>query len=152
MYWNVSVKDLLMNFQGALVALVPWLEKSKIPFVEGESYDDWDMISSTLYETMVINSIKYSTEFSNNQYPFAKYDYPYDNYEGLSFILAENPEKSSDFTIFVSLNSNDKFKSINVCRVSKLNMQVVSKGRLKLNAAEFYVFNESLTNVLNIEL
>ena len=48
--WNTSIKELLLNYMGALQAIIPWLEKSRIPYLEGESYDEWDAITSTLYE------------------------------------------------------------------------------------------------------
>lgn len=57
--WHTSINELLLNYKGALQSLIPWLEKSNIPYKEGEAYDEWDAISSTLYETMVTNSIIY---------------------------------------------------------------------------------------------
>ena len=70
--WNTSIKELLLNYKGVLQSLIPWLEKSNIPYKEGEAYDEWDTITSTLYEAIVINSINYSDELKD-KIPFCNF-------------------------------------------------------------------------------
>lgn len=51
--WNTSVTELIMVFRGALISIIPWLERAKIYWKNGESYDDWDNIVNALYENIV---------------------------------------------------------------------------------------------------
>lgn len=43
--WKTSESELLTIFSGALLAIIPWLEKAKIKWKEGEAYNDWDNIA-----------------------------------------------------------------------------------------------------------
>ena len=68
---KISVDELMRNFRGALIAIIPWLERAKIKWKRGESYDDWDSIAETLYTSIVLNSI--NSEMINTQ--VADYDF-----------------------------------------------------------------------------
>jgi hypothetical protein len=136
--WNTSIKELLLNYKGALQSLIPWLEKSNIPYKEGDAYDEWDAITTTLYESIVINSINYSDELKD-KIPFSKYDFKYQDYNNLNFILCENPKGKSEFLIFVSFNTEDNFEVINACNVAKDSLIVISRSKLKLSDANFYI-------------
>jgi len=149
--WNTSVRELLLNFKGALSAVVPWLEKSKIPYYEGEAYDEWDTITSTLYETMVVNSIRYSECFEID-IPFAKYDFQYKNYQGLNFILCENPTGLNELSIFVSFSVEDGFEMVKICKVNKRNLEALSESKLKASEVKFYLNQDTPVENITIEI
>lgn len=134
--WKTSIRELLLNYKGALQSLIPWLEKSNIPYWEGEAYDEWDTITSTLYEAIVINSINYSDELKDKN-PFPKYDFQYQDYNNLNFILCENPIGKSEFLVFVSFSTEDNFEMINTCRIAKSSLIVISRSKVKLSDANF---------------
>lgn len=48
-----SVTDLVLNFAAACRALVPALDYAKVPFRDGEPYDNWDRIAEPLFESLV---------------------------------------------------------------------------------------------------
>ena len=136
--WNTSIRELLLNYRGALLSLIPWLTKSNIPYKEAEAYDDWDTITSTLYETLVINSINYSDELMDKN-PFPKYDFQYKDYKNLNFILCEYPIGKNEFLVFVSFSTEDNFEMINTCNVAKDSLMVISRSKVKLSDANFYL-------------
>lgn len=149
--WNTSIKELLLNYMGALQAIIPWLEKSRIPYLEGESYDEWDAITSTLYETMVINSINYSHELTNKN-TFPKYDFQYQDYNNLNFFLCESPIGKNEFLVFVSFSPEDNFEMINTCSVEKDNLTVISRSKVKLSEASFYLRTKILLENITLEI
>jgi hypothetical protein len=149
--WNTSIKELLLNYKGALQSLLPWLEKSNIPYKEGEAYDDWDSICNNLYENFVINSILYSENYDNAN-SFAKYNYGYKDYNNLNFILCENPIGKNEFLAFVSFSVEDNFEMINTCNVAKDSLIVLSRSKLKLSDANFYLNQKIPIENITLEL
>ena len=62
--WQTSLTELLGIFRQALSVLVPIVEQAKISWREGEAYDDWDGIASSLFENIVVNSLEFAQEIS----------------------------------------------------------------------------------------
>lgn len=149
--WNTSIKELLFNYKGALQSLVPWLEKSKIPYKEGEAYDEWDAIALTIYESMVINSIIYSEGLINKN-PFAKYDLQYENYNGLNFLLCEDPEGRDEFLVFVSFSAEDYFEMINTCKVKKDSFDVILRSKIKARDVIYYLYQQIPIENITIDI
>ncbi|MBB5295862.1 hypothetical protein E5F05_10330 [Deinococcus metallilatus] len=51
--------ELMEVFREALIALIPALERARIAWRSPEAYDDWDAIAETLFEQIVVNSIRH---------------------------------------------------------------------------------------------
>jgi hypothetical protein len=103
--FKISVNELVAIFRGALLAIIPWIEKAKIKWKEGEAYDDWDNIAESLYNNIVCSSL---TGNVASEYEIAKYNFYYDDYATTSFILVRsknNPEKRFAFVHFQSNSS-----------------------------------------------
>lgn len=138
--WKTSVTELLMIFKGALLAIIPWLEKAKIKWTNEEAYDDWDNIAESLYQNIVCSSLNGEV---TSEYQIAKYNFNYDDYSSISFIRVRhknNPEKKFAFVSFQSnLSPMDRVK---VAELDKLN-KVVDYTKLKLDSLDF-VFVKNL--------
>jgi hypothetical protein len=137
--WKTSVTELIVIFRGALLSLIPWLEKAKIKWSEEESYDDWDSIVEALYLNIVCSTL--IGEISS-EYKIAKYNFYYDSYKSLNFIRAldkNNPEKTFVFIDFKSsIHPLDKVK---VAELDKLD-KIVGYTYLKFEDIDFvYVKN-----------
>ena len=133
-FWKISVNELLNIFRGALLALIPWLEKAKISWKDDEAYDDWDNIVESLYKNIVCASL-YS-EVADN-YSIAKYLYTYDNYSLIDYIeirIKDNSEKKFAFVAFQSDFS--PLDSIKVAELDKKN-KVIGYINLKIDDFEF---------------
>lgn len=149
--WNISVKELVLNFRGALQSIIPWLDKCNIPYKEGEAYDEWDTITTALYETIVINSINYSDELTDKS-PFPKYDFQYQDYNKLNLILCENPIGKNEFLVFVSFGTEDNFEMINACIVAQDSLCVISRRKIKLRDANFYINPKNPLENITVEI
>ena len=71
--------------------------------------------------------------------PLSKYDFQYQDYNNLNFILCENPTGKNEFLIFVSFSTEDNFEVINACNVAKDSLIVISRSKVKLSDANFYI-------------
>lgn len=85
--WSTTVTELLGVLRQALAAVVPAVEAVRIPWREGEAYDDWDNIAACLYDKIVVRPLEYSSEVVKGTI-LPKYDMIYPSY-GDAFILVE---------------------------------------------------------------
>jgi hypothetical protein len=132
--WKTSVSELLEIFRGALIAVIPWLEKAKIKWKNSEAYDDWDNIAKTLYENIVCSSL---TGEVASEYSIAKYDFNYDDYSSIDFILVKNKNQVHIKYAFVSFQSiTNPLDSLRVAKLDKSN-RVIEYINLKLEEVGF---------------
>ena len=107
--WETSINELISIFRGAINAILPWLEKAKIPWKEGVAYDDFDVIAESLFESIVAGSVKSQNKYSGK---FPKYNYRYTDYSEMDYIGVKD-DKGNDL-VFVEFQSifgeNDKIK------------------------------------------
>ena len=84
---EVNIRDLVDIFRQASIALIPFVEMVQIPWREPDTYDDWDDISSVLFNSIVYNTIReaYSTDIES-KLEFPDYGYIYDSYDVMSYI------------------------------------------------------------------
>lgn len=138
--WETTISELLAIYRGALIAIIPWLEKAKINWKEGESYDDWDKIAGTLYENIVYSSI--TGEISQNE-SIASYDFHYNDYSAIDSIQVISNEYSNSKFAFVS------FQSIafpmDTIEVAALNSsyKVIEYLTMKVEGSEFVLVKNS---------
>jgi hypothetical protein len=100
--FEISVNDLIKVFRDALISLIPFLEKVKIEWRQGQSYDDWDNISMTLYQNIVCSSLYGEV---TNEYPINKYEFGYDDFSKRDYVLVICNEYSDKKLAFVSFQS-----------------------------------------------
>jgi len=132
--WKTSVNELLSIFRGALLSLIPWLEKARINWKEGETYDDWDNIAEALYENIVCSSL---TGEVTLEYKIAKYNFNYDDYNSIDFIGVKDKDNSEKKYAFVAFqNDSSPMNSIKVAVLNKID-KVVGYTILKYDDLEF---------------
>ncbi|MBL1181634.1 MAG: hypothetical protein HND27_11055 [Bacteroidetes bacterium] len=131
---KTTVTELLAIFRGSLLAIIPWLEKAKIKWKEGESYDDWDNITESIYANLVCSSL---TGEVVSEYGIAKYNFNYNDYTSMSFIEVKNKDNSEKKFAFVAFQSNfSPLDSVKVAELDKTN-KVVRYTNLKFDNLEF---------------
>ncbi|MBK9381980.1 MAG: hypothetical protein IPN39_11675, partial [Chitinophagaceae bacterium] len=132
--WKTSVTELLAIFKGALLAIIPWLEKAKIKWEVGEAYDDWDNIAESLYKNIVCSSLAGEVAL---EYGIAKYNFKYVDYASINFIEVRNIENSERKFAFVAFQSDSSpLDSIKVAELDKYD-KVVSYTNLEFDGLEF---------------
>ena len=132
--WKTSVTELLVIFRGALLSIIPWIEKAKIRWKEGEAYDDWDNIAEALYNNIVCSSLAGEVA---SVYTIAKYNFLYEDYNFVDFIGMEcksNLEKKFVFMAFQSDSS--PFDSIKAAELDNSNA-VIKVTTLKFDDLKF---------------
>ncbi len=140
--WTTSITNLFFILRGSFKALAPWMNLSKITYVDHASYDDWDMIAESLYKAIVINSIINSKGFDSlNKFP--DYGMLYEDYKELNFILLDPNIVEDCYTVFVSFTGKDQFDSINYCMVQKGSLKVVNRGVMGFGNASFCLVIDS---------
>ncbi len=105
--WKVSISELVKIFKGALVALIPWLGRARIPFAREDAYDDFDEISGTLFKRIVCATVDDALEGFGG---LASYGMHRKNYESFSFIQIKNPNSHNDMTGFVAFEFDQESK------------------------------------------
>lgn len=132
--WKTSVTELLAIFRGALLSIIPWLEKAKIKWKEGESYDDWDNISESIYMNIVCSSLIGDVA---SEYGIAKYNFDYNDYTPINFIEVRDKDNSEKKFAFVAFQSNfSPLDSVKVAELDKMN-KVVGYTNLKFDSLQF---------------
>jgi hypothetical protein len=108
--WQTSVNELMGIFRGSLLSLIPWLEKARINWKEGEAYDEFDNIAESLYKNIVCSSLFGETL---DEYPIANYDLIYKDYSELNFVRVLSNVHKDKLLAFISLQSvNNTFDSV----------------------------------------
>lgn len=138
--WKTSVTELLLILRGALMAIIPWIEKAKIKWTDEEAYDDWDNIAESLYQNIVCSSL---TGEVASEYQIAKYNFNYWDYSLMNFIGVRHKDNAEKKFAFVAFQSNlSPMDSVKVAELDKLN-KVVDYTNLKLESLDF-VFVKNL--------
>ncbi|MBK7376831.1 MAG: hypothetical protein IPJ02_15160 [Chitinophagaceae bacterium] len=152
--WNTSVGEILSVFRGALLSIIPWLEKARIKWIENEAYDDWDNIVKALYENIVCSSLigKVLPEYS-----IAKYEFHYDDYSKLDYIKVESKDHSDKNLAFVSFqNKSLPLENVNVAILDEID-RVIGYASLKYSDLEFVFIRKKegkkeIVNIIEISL
>jgi hypothetical protein len=129
--WQTTVTDLIGVLQSSFRALIPSLERAKIPWREGEAYDDWDAIASVLFEQFVLRAIRWSLppeDAERLQVP--RYDMLYPDYSEMSFLARKVESGSPPFDVFHSLaTTTEPFDTVRFIRLDGQSRQLTGTLR-----------------------
>lgn len=50
---RATITDLVLNFSDACRALIPGLDRARVPWSDVDQYDNWDRIAEALFESLV---------------------------------------------------------------------------------------------------
>jgi hypothetical protein len=132
--WKTSVTELIAIFRGALLSIIPWLQKAKIKWKEGEAYDDWDNIVESLYANIVCSSLIGEVA---SKHGIAKYNFAYNDYSSINFIEVRGKGNSETVYSFVAFQSNfSPLDSVKVAELDKAN-KVVGYTNFTFEELEF---------------
>ncbi len=57
--WRTTVTDVVGVFRDALIALLPSLERARIPWRDGAASDDFDRLAQAAYDTYVLSAFRF---------------------------------------------------------------------------------------------
>lgn len=133
-YWLTTVNELLSIFRGALIALIPWIEKAQIKWKDGEYYDDWDNITESIFNNIVCSSL--ISEVAS-KYNIARYSFLCLDLSTIDFIQVISKCHPDKHFAFVSYQSNAfPFDSVKVAELDK-SYKVIGYLNLNLEDLDF---------------
>jgi hypothetical protein len=127
-YWKTNLNEVMYIFRGALNSLVPWLEKSKIPWKDEAAYDDWEAISECLYFNLVLRSISFSDPlYELEGIKLSRYDRFYSDYSEISYVeVIPNLDQKNYFNEIVESLGKNTIWAFNSFETSKTPFDMVS--------------------------
>ncbi|WP_234683282.1 hypothetical protein [Bradyrhizobium monzae] len=136
--WSTSVDELVRTFRAGLIALIPIAERARMQWKEPNNYDDWDLISAVLFESIVSRSLAESSEW-NRFDAILGYDNRTASYLEGSFLAAKD-EPSCAFVCFETDSS-----PFDTCLFARLNTSnaVVGLERRSIEVVEFVLSGRS---------
>jgi hypothetical protein len=116
--WPTTVTQLVLVFRDALRALVPHMEKAKIEWQDESAYDDWDEIAQTLYEKIVVASLRWAIpEDERERCQLPAYNTMYPSYAGKTVIVV-NRGVGPERLVFHSFTTiEEPFDKVRACTV-----------------------------------
>jgi hypothetical protein len=136
--WKTSVGELLQVFRTALLALLPAMEAARIPWKNGEAYDEWDEISQCLYRNVVVRSLhwRYGGDVPLDDL-LPQYNMKVRSYRNFGVVLVSGPQ-TNGAVVFVGLSSiDDPFDTVDCVRVDDAGNVVSERVRQPFRDAMF---------------
>jgi hypothetical protein len=143
--WKTSINELISIFRESLNSVIPSMEKGKIPWRKGESYDEWDDISHSLYKALIKTNLYKELEKSN----LVNYDGYYENYSKYDYLLVKSKvylDNSLVFYNFISKNEPHDYLEAMVIDKYENSIEILE---LKYENLDFSFVKK---NGLNIEI
>ncbi|HEY8172781.1 MAG TPA: hypothetical protein VIH21_06820 [Dehalococcoidia bacterium] len=101
-----TVDELMRAFHDALVNIIPPLERASIAWQAPDAYDDWDEITETLFNVMVMRTISYTVVGEGNALAAPRYGFSYDSYAEFSFVSLDASPVADEHYAFVKFEAN----------------------------------------------
>lgn len=146
--WQTTINELLDIFRSSILSIIPSIQRAHIPWKNEQAYDDWDMISETLFHAIVVRSILYSL---NMEIHLPKYGFYYNNYKKFDYIIVQNNGKDKTQNVFVSFYTKVKpFDYVEVAVIDK-DENVIDNNYFKYEDCSFKLMIKSSNKKMVIE-
>jgi hypothetical protein len=93
-----DVTELVSLFRDALLALLPIMDRSRIEWRDGKTYDPWENIERTLYQSIIGSCVESIVPTSKTN-RLASYGLQYPNYRGMAFLVASDDRNAVLFDL-----------------------------------------------------
>jgi hypothetical protein len=123
--WRVTITEVIGIFRDALCALVPHAERARMPWRESEAYDDWDRIARALFESFVLDTLRWGLPGDKGHLlRMPTYDVGVENYSGWSTLALSSSSGRSplpgEVLAFRSLvSAGEPFDTVRAILVSR---------------------------------
>ncbi len=118
--WQTTVDHLMLTFRDALRALVPHVERARIEWRDGSAYDDWDEIAQTLYEKIVVGSVRWAMpEHLREASKFPHYNMTYDSYAEMTVVVVNRIANEERLVFHSFATETEPFDQVRLYRVGK---------------------------------
>lgn len=140
--WRTEVGHLIKVFRNSLLDLIPHLEAVRVPWREEEAYDEWDNITTVLFENIVLRSIRWGIDDANGDIALPAYGQIHRDYSerALIEVFYGEPQERPKW-VFLCLSS----KEIPLDTVKCLGL--AKDGEVLINVSRSIPFAEALYRV-----
>jgi hypothetical protein len=102
----MTITELIANFRGALLGLVPSVERVGMPWRRPDAYDDWDEMVTAIYNGLVVEPIRWGlSEIDPEAFRIADYDMLLPSYAGVSVIEVLPLDPTGNLRVFHALGT-----------------------------------------------
>ena len=138
----------MSDHQDQLATATPGLERARIPFRDGQAYDQWDAIAAALYRQLVVEPLSWAVRGRAGALQLPPYEFELANYTGMNSLRVTTTTTSSliegeslAFSGFTSLTS-----TFDAVRLVRLDERQRSMGSMTLPwaAAKVELFEQDL--------
>ncbi|MBB5235774.1 hypothetical protein [Deinococcus budaensis] len=138
--WHTTVTELMNLFRESLIALIPVMERSHIPWREPDSYDDWGSIQEALYRNIVENTIRWGLPDPPQAIDLPPLSRLKSSYANLDWIEVVPGSSSGDTTlIFVGFSTHSRpFDHVDIWRVDQDGVPQGEVESLPLSEVRFH--------------
>lgn len=116
----MTVTSVLLNFRNALLVLLPMVERVEIPWKRVDAYDEWDAITSVLFNKLVQEVLRWHLPEDNQaDFNLPEYDLLLSTYAGLATLEVVHPSLQPGRWVFHAFGTdNDPFDVVEVRSLS----------------------------------
>lgn len=116
----MTVTSVLLNFRNALLVLLPMVERVDIPWRRGDAYDEWDAITSVLFNKLVQEVLRWHLSEDNQaDFDLPEYDLLLSTYAGLATLEVVHPSLQPGRWVFHAFGTdNESFDVVEVRSLS----------------------------------
>ena len=110
----MNANEAILNFRNALIALLPSIEKANILWKSGEAYDEWDAITSSLYNGLVGGPLAWSDE--RGECTILPYETIIEKIANYSYLEVRNEKLKDKVYVFYAFATKDAPFDLVLCR------------------------------------
>jgi len=141
--WRTTTTEIIEIFRESLIVLAPVMEKAHLSWKEGEAYDEWDRIASSLFEGVVVSALQWGLrpgEFTEVHLP--AYDMIYPDYHEFSFIecMNDSPPLDSYLLFHRFITRDNPFDTVQCHQVEKRGLKLTPNPVIRPAAGARFAF------------
>lgn len=125
-----SISELVAIFREACIALIPTAERSHLMWRDLDTSDDWDKISTSLYDTLVAAPIANDRSARSNAFPLPRYDLDYDDYSTFSWIRCRFADQEGYYVFVRLLSGVEPFDTIQAVEIDTQSLHAGERHSL----------------------
>lgn len=120
--YRATIGELVENFRGALLAVLPMADRAKMSPLDANPHRDWERLAETIFDAFVRGPIQADAARDDHELPLARYDIDHADYLGLSWLAidAEAPFRSAVVRLLSTVSPFDTVQTVEIDPVTLL--------------------------------
>ncbi|MGL4297722.1 MAG: hypothetical protein ACRCW4_01460 [Candidatus Neomicrothrix subdominans] len=141
-----SVRDLLVTFRDALLALTPTAERLLLEWGDSRQHRDWERLAETLFDVCVRGPIESDSARREGEFALPRYDIDVASYATSSWISAVTRTAGSPGALIRFMTDLRSFDTVQVAILDPDTLVPIERVLLPFAEAEFAFVRRSNTH------